>query len=187
MLKIITAVFALSFLAPSQAFAEKAKDRPYAGEEKREIKALSPDEIGGYLKGKGMGFAKAAELNHYPGPSHVITFASELGLSDDLLARTKTVFDKMQRKTQKLGRQLVDKEKILDSLFKNRKINNQNLKSLVNEIAIIKGEIRVTHLETHLEMKGMLSPHQVAEYDRLRGYVAGHGSAMPEHGQKKMH
>jgi hypothetical protein len=41
---------------------------PYSGQETREIKALSRDEISGYLSGDGMGFAKAAELNHYPGP-----------------------------------------------------------------------------------------------------------------------
>ena len=44
---------------------------PYAGQETREIKALSRDEINGYLSGDGMAFAKAAELNHYPGPKHV--------------------------------------------------------------------------------------------------------------------
>ena len=39
---------------------------PYSGQETREIKAVSKDEITGYLSGDGMGFAKAAELNHYP-------------------------------------------------------------------------------------------------------------------------
>ena len=41
---------------------------PYAGQESREIKSLSPAEVDGYLAGAGMGFAKAAELNGYPGP-----------------------------------------------------------------------------------------------------------------------
>jgi hypothetical protein len=39
---------------------------PYVGQEFREIKALSPQEISDYLSGKGMGLAKAAELNGYP-------------------------------------------------------------------------------------------------------------------------
>ena len=40
---------------------------PYTGQEKREIRALSKEEVHGYLSGDGMGFAKPAELNHYPG------------------------------------------------------------------------------------------------------------------------
>jgi hypothetical protein len=38
---------------------------PYVGQQFREIKALSPQEISDYLSGKGMGLAKAAELNGY--------------------------------------------------------------------------------------------------------------------------
>jgi hypothetical protein len=34
----------------------------YAGEESREIKALTTQEVEGYLHGMGMGLSKAAEL-----------------------------------------------------------------------------------------------------------------------------
>ena len=53
------ALLAVSATANSQS--------PYVGQESREIKALSPQEISDYLSGKGMGLAKAAELNGYPG------------------------------------------------------------------------------------------------------------------------
>jgi hypothetical protein len=43
---------------------------PYVGQEYREIKALSTQEISDYISGRGMGLAKAAELNGYPGPAH---------------------------------------------------------------------------------------------------------------------
>lgn len=51
--------------------------KPYAGQQERMIKALSTSEIDGLKKGKGMGLAKAAELNHYPGPRHVLDEASK--------------------------------------------------------------------------------------------------------------
>jgi hypothetical protein len=54
---------------------------PYRGEEVRNIKALSEQEIEAYLSGQGMGYAKAAELNSYPGPKHVLELARELGLT----------------------------------------------------------------------------------------------------------
>jgi len=54
--------------------------RTYAGQETRKIKALSEDQIQGYLAGSGMGLAMAAELNHYPGPKHVLELAEKLQL-----------------------------------------------------------------------------------------------------------
>lgn len=71
-------------LVPMNAMSRQAthvhgqhEGSPYAGQESREIKALSPDEIAALRKGDGMGFAKAAELNGYPGPRHVLDLAAE--------------------------------------------------------------------------------------------------------------
>ena len=80
-------------LAPS---AIAAPVSGYAGQESREIKALSPEEVDAYLSGKGMGFAKAAELNGYPGPAHVLELAAELQLSADQRRRTEALFAAMQ-------------------------------------------------------------------------------------------
>jgi hypothetical protein len=55
---------------------------PYAGQETRALKTLSDEDIAALLKGEGMGMAKAAELNGYPGPRHVLDLAQELGLTD---------------------------------------------------------------------------------------------------------
>ena len=49
------------------AAVTQAQHQPYAGDAGREIKALPPDEVEQYLSGAGMGYAKAAELNHFPG------------------------------------------------------------------------------------------------------------------------
>lgn len=57
---------------------------PYAGEEAREIKALSPSDIDGLIAGRGMGYAMAAELNGYPGPAHVLELAEQLELTADI-------------------------------------------------------------------------------------------------------
>jgi hypothetical protein len=59
-----------------------AADMPYAGQQTRAVKALSDDEIAALRKGEGMGMAKAAELNGYPGPAHVLQLAGPLGLTD---------------------------------------------------------------------------------------------------------
>ena len=70
---------------------------PYAGEEFRSIKSLSDHEIQSLRRGDGMGFSKLAELNHFPGPKHVLDVADELELSPLQLAETKSLYEEMRR------------------------------------------------------------------------------------------
>ena len=84
-------IFAL--IATAQAGSAKS---PYAGQERRSIKSFSAPEIRDLLEGKGMGFAKAAELNHYPGPVHVIDAAGAIGLAEGQLAETKSLYRVMK-------------------------------------------------------------------------------------------
>src|ERR1700687_850342 len=70
-------------------------DMPYAGQQSRTIKALSDQEVADYVEGRGMGSSKAAELNHYPGPMHVIADSSRLGLTEKQKIEAQSVFDAM--------------------------------------------------------------------------------------------
>jgi hypothetical protein len=79
---------------------------PYVGQESREIKALSAQEVSDYLSGRGMGLAKTAELNGFPGPAHVLEFAAELGLTSEQKSKTEVLFKKMQAQAIPLGEQL---------------------------------------------------------------------------------
>lgn len=58
-----------------------AQHSPYSGHERRDIKALSAEEVEQYLSGAGMGYAQAAELNRFPGPMHVLELSDRLALS----------------------------------------------------------------------------------------------------------
>ena len=149
--------------------------RPYAGEEKRDIKALSPEEIESYRTGAGMGFAKAAELNHYPGPKHALDLANEIGLSSSQRKEAQKIYEAMHAQTVGLGERLVVSERGLDGLFATGKVDETSLARFVREIARLQGEIRLEHLKAHLAMKALLTPEQTARYDALRGY--GPGSA----------
>ena len=60
-----------------------AQSNPYAGDQARDIKALSQQEVKQYLSGAGMGFARAAELNRYPGPMHVLELSDQLALTPE--------------------------------------------------------------------------------------------------------
>jgi hypothetical protein len=163
---------AIILTCSAQVFAQSGT-APYAGQQQREIKALSAADIKMYLEGHGMGFGKAAELNHYPGPRHVLDLATELKLSHEQFTKTQQAYDKMHAEAVRLGKLIVVKEKQLDSLYVTQKMSEIQLRTIVGEISKLQGELRFTHLNAHLEMKKILSPQQVAKYDELRGYGKG--------------
>lgn len=155
----------------SPAFAQS----PYAGQQHRPIKALSEQQVQGYLAGKGMGFAKAAELNHYPGPKHVLELAAPLKLSNAQRRATQALFDKMQAQAKVLGQKLVSGEQALEHLFASEQVDPARLQAQVDSNARVQGQLRYTHLVTHLAQRDILSPAQRLHYDQLRGYAAGGG------------
>lgn len=157
-----------------------AQHSPYMGLEHREIKALSAEQVAGYLAGDGMGFALPAELNHYPGPKHVLELATVLELASEQRKRTQEIFDVMKEEAQRLGREIVDREKQLDGLFAQGTISQESLDAVVGEIAALQGELRVAHLRAHLEMVATLTEDQIARYEKHRGY---HGAPDHPHGR----
>ena len=172
-------LLATAFFYTTAVWAGEALS-PYTGQETREIKALSKEEIDGYLSGGGMGFAKAAELNHYPGPRHVLELAGQLRLSDEQRKRTQLIFERMKSQATSLGKQLVEKEQLLDSRFAAGTISNAELERLVTEISVIQGKLRAVHLRAHLAQRVVLTQDQIRLYDSLRGYEQpraddGHG------------
>ncbi len=143
----------------------------YSGQETRQIKSLSEVEVQGYLKGHGLGFAKAAELNHYPGPKHVLDLTEPLTLTEQQIEQTREIFRVMQKKATALGSAYIDKERELDRLFAQAIVDSLALKEVVFELGRLRSSIRLAHLSAHLQMKQVLSPAQVNHYDKLRGYL----------------
>jgi len=154
---------------------------PYAGQEHRKIKALSQQKISGYLTGKGLGYAKAAELNHYPGPKHVLDLAKELELTNEQVQKSAEAYKLMQEQAVYYGEKLVTKERELDLEFANSTINENILESLLSDIAILESKIRYVHLHAHLVQKTLLNEHQITKYDQLRAYSSGDKQEIKHH------
>jgi Spy/CpxP family protein refolding chaperone len=166
MKNIIIATLLSVFTLPALA----ASDSPYTGQETRDIKALSQHEITGYLNGNGLGYAKAAELNQYPGPKHVLELSKELDLSEEQIKQSQHIFDQMKVYAVALGEQFIAKEQELDQRFSDNNIDDESLALLLSEIGALKTKLRYVHLKSHLEQKSVLTKHQVQLYDQLRGY-----------------
>jgi predicted glycoside hydrolase/deacetylase ChbG (UPF0249 family) len=156
------ALLVLSTIVDSQS--------PYVGQESREIKALSAQEVSDYLSGKGMGLAKAAELNGYPGPVHVLELATELELTPEQKSKTEVLFKKMQAQAIPLGKQLIEEERTLDHLFASHAISSEHLGQVMLRIGRLQSQVRQVHLDAHIEESAMLTSDQVKKYNLRRGY-----------------
>ncbi|UPK37868.1 periplasmic heavy metal sensor [Bradyrhizobium sp. 186] len=147
-------------------------ESPYAGMERRTVKGLSEQQITDLKTGRGMGLALAAELNDYPGPSHVLELADSLQLSDEQRTKTKALLDAMKAETIPVGEQLVAEESTLDRLFANKTITRASLDAMTTRIGATQGTLRAAHLRSHLAMREVLSLTQIGRYAELRGYAA---------------
>jgi Spy/CpxP family protein refolding chaperone len=156
----------------------EAAQQPYAGEQAREVKALSGEEISQYLSGAGMGYAKAAELNGYPGPMHVLELSDQLALTPVQRDRVAALMKTHKAEARALGLKVVEAERSLDALFRGGTTTDASLAARVHAAAAARGNYRLAHLETHRRLRAMLTPEQVARYSALRGYsAAADGSA----------
>jgi uncharacterized cupredoxin-like copper-binding protein/Spy/CpxP family protein refolding chaperone len=133
--------------------------------------ALSDEEIEQYRAGAGMGYAKAAELNHFPGPMHVIELAKQLGLSAEQRAAAELLMKEHKAEARAIGAQLVESEVEVEALFRAGQVDESALARAVRTAAALRGEYRLAHLETHRRMRGLLTAEQVARYDSLRGHA----------------
>jgi len=174
-LMLLAALAAAPVLAQGTASAAPGSASPYAGQQSRAVKALSDEERAGLLEGQGMGFAKAAELNGYPGPTHVLELANHLQLTAEQRRATRKLLDDHKAAARQLGAALVEAERALDEAFASRGADEATVRRLSAEAARLQGELRFEHLKTHLAQAALLRPEQIRHYANLRGYGGAGG------------
>ena len=163
-------VFPLLAVAAATAWAQDPSSNPYAGQQSRSIKALSEDDIAALLKGAGIGLAKAAELNGYPGPAHVLALAMQLKLSDQQRQQVQAIYDQMHERAVSLGTEIVERERALDQQFAKGEVRSGDVAAETANIAALQGQLRSVHLTAHLDTRPILNPDQLTLYQKLRGY-----------------
>ena len=146
---------------------------PYAGQQDSGIKALTSAEQSALLEGQGMGLAKAAELNGYPGPRHVLDLAKPLALTGSQQGATQALFERMQTDARKTGADLLAAERVLDALYATRAATQESVAGALSSIEGLRARLRGIHLNAHLEQAALLTSQQIALYSSLGGYRAG--------------
>jgi len=114
-MRFLTAcLITLTIAAP--AIAEDRLNSPYRDQLLTEIRGLTEKEISDLREARGMGLARAAELNGYPGPRHLLDAEREgqLHLTSDQLRTVTELFDAMARDARRVGERLLGQERDLE-------------------------------------------------------------------------
>ena len=170
---LAVACLALVSLLRVAIAAEDPLTSPYRHQTQSRLRGFSESEIAELRAGTGMGLARAAELNSYPGPRHVLDaiHAGRLQASPNQVRQIEEIFDAMRSDARRLGAQILSEEEQLETAFRTTTIAEPDLRARVARIASLQGELRITHLRAHLLARTVLTEAQVSRYDELRGYT----------------
>ena len=158
-------------VTPAAALAQHAHGTsPYAHAQSAEVPSLSPEEVRELRNGDGMGLARAAELNHFPGPKHLLDLAPKLGLDDARIERIREIHDRMKVRAIAKGEAILEAERHLAGLFASGQPSEAALTRITEHLGLMRGELQAIHLLAHIEATRELTAEQVEDYDRLRGY-----------------
>ena len=171
----VLTLLAVSGAATGQALHEKHS--PYAGEESRAIKSLSPEDIAEIRAGGGWGLAKTAELNGLPGPIHLLELKDEIELTPEQVDAITGIYEHMRAKAIAEGERYISYEQTLEEAFRATTVTEKDLRELLGNIERSRARLRFIHLAAHLETPNLLTETQIERYDALRGYHTQRGDA----------
>jgi hypothetical protein len=157
---------------PLQAQTLTPTTGPYAGQQHSSIPGLTEAEIASYREARGMGLARPADINGYPGPLHVLEQADALGLSYDQRSAVQVLYDQMRSEASGIGEEFLAQYGALELAFRDGTITPEVLSGRTGEMGRIEGELRATHLKYHLATRAILTTDQIGAYMRLRGYAS---------------
>ena len=160
-----TSLAALLVASTMPAEAHQARQSGHKGGDPQ---AMQMREFRNLQQGRGMGMARAAETNGYPGPKHVLEHAEALALTDDQIERSREIMTRVKSRAPELGKQVVDAEKQLEAMFVEGNVDAASMDSLLMQIAELRAQLRSIHLTAHLDQAAILTEAQITKYTELR-------------------
>jgi len=132
------------------------------------VRTLNYKQYSGYLNGDDYdNMALVAELNEYPSPQKTIELKKQLGLSADQLTKITAINTELIRKKKEMGRLIIKNERVLDSLFRIRQVDDGSLVFYGQRTDLYRGELRNAILQAYLKVNGILTANQVKRYQQL--------------------
>jgi len=136
---------------------------------KSPVRTLTRQQYDAYLKGDAAPeMSLAGEMNHYPMPDKVLKMGNQLALSTVQIKKITDINTLMHRRALQIGGSIIGNEKMLDSLFRYKKVNDGNLIFYTNRHGLYQGELKNAVLQACLATEKLLSAQQIAKLEALQ-------------------
>ena len=170
-------------VAAQDEFTESAS----AGTADARPTGLMPRQERMLREGRGMGLARAAEINGYPGPRHVLEQAETLELTGEQRAATAELMARVREQAPALGEKILAAEAELNAMFAEGGVTGEAMEEKLAEIAELNAELRAVHLNAHLDQAALLTDAQKAAYQPMHqaGGAQGERRQMRQHQRQR--
>jgi hypothetical protein len=133
------------------------------------VKTLSDKKYNMLLQGEDFdNMALVAQLNHYPLPDKALRYKVEIGLNPGQISKLKEIAGALHRKRVEMGENIVRNEKMLDSLFHSKRVEDGTIIFYTNRYGIYLGEIRNAVLQACFKTENILSDDQIKRLESLQ-------------------
>lgn len=132
------------------------------------VRTLTDRQYTAWVKGtdpRDMAFV--AELNHFPLPDKIVQYKKELDLSPAQIIKINDVIKFLKMKKAEIGQSVVRNEKMLDSMFRTRKLDEGSVIYYANRYGLYEGEYRTAMLQACIRTENVLTPQQIRKFEQL--------------------
>ena len=144
--------------------------------------SLAPRDVRQLREGRGMGMARVAGLNGYPGPMHVLRQAETLELTEEQVADSEALRSRVHERSREIGKRIIEAEARLNAMFEAGSVDRAAMRELLGEIAALRADLRAVHLEAHLDQADILTEEQLEKMGKTgRGAHRRHREHRREH------
>jgi hypothetical protein len=132
------------------------------------LKTVNDKKYNAYLKGEDIDdMSLPGELNHFPLPDKVLKFKKQLDLSPIQVGKLNTIATALHRKKLEMGVFILRNEKMLDSLFHTRRLDEGTIIFYANRSGLYYGELRGVILMACYNTEKLLTDDQIKKLEAL--------------------
>jgi hypothetical protein len=132
------------------------------------VKTINDLRYNAYLKGDDLdNMSLAGDLNHFPSPDSALKYKKQLDLSPIQVGQLTKLSTELHRKKVEMGGNIIRNEKMLDSLFHSRYVDEGSLIFYTNRSGLYYGEMKGAILMACYKAEKLLTPAQIKKLETL--------------------
>jgi hypothetical protein len=136
---------------------------------KSPVRTLTDEQYNAYLQGKDINhMAYVAELHHYPSPDKMLQYKKELDLSPTQITQLISIIKTLNMKKAEVGQSVIRNEKMLDSIFRTRRVDEGSVIFYGNRYGLYEGEYRTALLMACYKTQKLLTDRQIKRFEALQ-------------------